>query len=154
MRVPAASKESHDIRCRSRRRSAVWRSPFRSSCSHASLDRGHRSEPRRGRTCPCGTKRAWSGRQPHHPRRVDDLYDQPRFRTGFLVPRYSRCVAGNHDGYSHTPAYSALEIYGAEPTPTLLAALTKYRLTDVVAFPGGFRASTPDGQPAASPNDA
>jgi hypothetical protein len=63
-------------------------------------------------------------------------------------------VAGHHDRYSHSPGYSALEIYGAEPTPTLLAALAAYRLTDIAAFPGGFRASSPDGQPAGSPDDS
>jgi hypothetical protein len=63
-------------------------------------------------------------------------------------------VAGHHDRYSHSPGYSALEIYGAEPSPTLVAALAEYRLTDIAAFPGGFRASTSDGQPAGSPNDS
>lgn len=63
-------------------------------------------------------------------------------------------VAGHHDRYSHSPGYSGLEIYGTEPTPQLLAALAQFRLTDVVAFQGGMRANTPDGQPAGSPNDA
>jgi hypothetical protein len=63
-------------------------------------------------------------------------------------------VAGHHDRYSHSPGYSALEIYGAEPSPALLAALAEYRLTDITAFSNGFRASTPDGQPAGSPNDS
>ena len=63
-------------------------------------------------------------------------------------------VAGHHDRYSHSPGYSGLEIYGAEPSPTLLAALAEYRLADIAAFPGGFRASTSDGHPAGSPNDS
>jgi hypothetical protein len=63
-------------------------------------------------------------------------------------------VAGHHDRYSHSPGYSGLEIYGAEPSPTLLAALGEYRLTDITAVAGGFRASTADGQPAGSPNDS
>jgi hypothetical protein len=63
-------------------------------------------------------------------------------------------VAGHHDQYSHTPGYSALEIYGTKPTPALLAALADYRLTSIMVFPGGFRASTPDAGPARSPNDA
>lgn len=62
-------------------------------------------------------------------------------------------VAGHHDRYSHSPGYSGLEIYGAEPTPTLLVALAEYRLTDIAAFQGGLRASTLDGLPAGSPND-
>ena len=63
-------------------------------------------------------------------------------------------VAGHHDRYSHSPGYSALEIYGAAPTQELLAALAEYRLTDIAAFPGGFLARTSDGQPAGSPNDS
>jgi len=63
-------------------------------------------------------------------------------------------VAGHHDRYSHSPGYSGLEIYGAEPSPTLLAALAEYRLTNIATFPSGFRASTSDGQPAGSPNDS
>jgi hypothetical protein len=51
-------------------------------------------------------------------------------------------VAGHHDRYSHSPGYSVLEIYGAGLSPTLLAALAEYRLTDIAAYPGGFRAST------------
>jgi hypothetical protein len=62
-------------------------------------------------------------------------------------------VAGHNDRYSHSPGYSALEIYGAEPSPELLTALAEYRLTKITAFPDGFRASTSDGQPAGSPND-
>jgi hypothetical protein len=34
-------------------------------------------------------------------------------------------VAGHHDRYSHSRGYSGLEIYGAEPSPTLLAALAE-----------------------------
>jgi hypothetical protein len=63
-------------------------------------------------------------------------------------------VAGHHDRYSHAPGYSALEIYGAEPTPALLTALADYRLTDIAEFPGGFRARTSDGHLAGSPNDS
>jgi hypothetical protein len=44
-----------------------------------------------------------------------------------------------------------MEIYGAERSPTLLAALAQDRLTDITAFPGGIQASTSDGQPAGSP---
>lgn len=62
-------------------------------------------------------------------------------------------VAGHHDRHSHSPGYSAVEVYGAPPTPALLKALAEYRLTQVTTLPEGFRASTPDGQPAASPND-
>jgi len=62
-------------------------------------------------------------------------------------------VAGHHDRYSHSPGYSALEIYGVEPTSALVADLADYRLTEIVKVPGGFRAATSDGQPAASPND-
>lgn len=63
-------------------------------------------------------------------------------------------VAGHHDRYSHLPGYSAVEVYGVAPSPGLLKALAEYRLTNVTSLSGGFRASTPDGQPAASPNDA
>ena len=63
-------------------------------------------------------------------------------------------VAGHHDRYSQSPGYSAVEIYGADPSPTLLSALAEYRLTDITAFADGFRASTADGQPAGSPNDS
>ena len=63
-------------------------------------------------------------------------------------------VAGHHDRYSHAPGYSAVEVYGVAPSPALLTALAEYRLTNVTTLSGGFRASTPDGQPAASPNDA
>lgn len=63
-------------------------------------------------------------------------------------------VAGHHDRYSHSPGYSAVEVYGVAPSPELLEALAKCRLTNVTSLSGGFRASTPDGQPAASPNDA
>jgi hypothetical protein len=62
-------------------------------------------------------------------------------------------VAGHHDWYSHSPGCSAVEVYGATPTPLLLQALAVYRLTQVTMLSDGFRASTPDGQPAASPND-
>jgi hypothetical protein len=63
-------------------------------------------------------------------------------------------VAGHHDRYSHSPGYSAVEVYGAAASPRLLQALAGYRLTVVTSLPGGFRAGTFDGQPAASPNDA
>jgi hypothetical protein len=63
-------------------------------------------------------------------------------------------VAGHHDRYSHSPGYSAVEVYGVAPSPGLLKALAEYRLTNLTSLSGGFRASTPDGQPAASPNDA
>ena len=63
-------------------------------------------------------------------------------------------VAGHHDRYSHSPGYSAVEVYGVAPSPGLLKALAEYRLTNVTSLSDGFRASTPDGQPAASPNDA
>src|SRR3954463_6944057 len=59
----------------------------------------------------------------------------------------------HHGRYSHTPGYSAVEIYGAEPSLALLAALAEYRLTTISRIGGGFCASTPDGQPAGSPND-
>ena len=63
-------------------------------------------------------------------------------------------VAGHHDRYSHTLGYSAVEIYGAIPSPELLTALAEYRLSEITAFSGGFRASTADGHPAGSTNDA
>lgn len=63
-------------------------------------------------------------------------------------------VAGHHDRYSHSPGYCALEIYGAELSAALRCALAELRLTDIAAVPGGFRASTSDGQPAGSPNDS
>ena len=63
-------------------------------------------------------------------------------------------VAGHHDHYSHSPGYSALEVYGARPSPELLKALAGYGLTDVVPLSNGFRASTRDGFEAGSPNDA
>ncbi|MGB2715355.1 MAG: hypothetical protein WBC51_14325 [Vicinamibacterales bacterium] len=62
-------------------------------------------------------------------------------------------VAGHHDHYSHSPGYSAVEVYGATPSPALLKAFAECRLTQVTALSEGFRASTPDGQAAASPND-
>ena len=62
-------------------------------------------------------------------------------------------VAGHHDRHSHSPGYSAVEVHGAAPSPPLLKALAKYRLTKLTTLAGGFRASTPDGQPAGSPND-
>ena len=61
-------------------------------------------------------------------------------------------VAGHHDRYSHSPGYSSLEIYGAEPSPALLAALAEYRLTGITALSNGFQASTSDGEPAGSPD--
>src|SRR3954469_11468765 len=67
-----------------------------------------------------------------------------RFEPGQRFECRSTAVAGHHDRYSHSPGYSALEIYGAEPTP----------LTDIAAFPGGFRAGTSDGQATGSPNDS
>ncbi len=63
-------------------------------------------------------------------------------------------VAGHHDRYAHTRGYSAVEIYGAIPSPGLLRALAAYRLSEITALSGGFRASTADGHPAGSPNDA
>lgn len=62
-------------------------------------------------------------------------------------------VAAHHDRHSHSPGYSAVEVYGTTPTPELLKALAEYRLTHITTLWEGFRASTPDGQPAASPND-
>ncbi len=62
-------------------------------------------------------------------------------------------VAGHHDRYSHSPGYSALEVYGVAPSPALLTALAAYRLSEVTPLSDGFLVSTPDGQPAASPND-
>jgi hypothetical protein len=63
-------------------------------------------------------------------------------------------VAGHHDRYSHLPGYSAVEVYGVTPSAALLAILGEYRLTVISSVPGGFRASTADGEPASSPNDA
>lgn len=59
----------------------------------------------------------------------------------------------HHGPYSHTPGYSAVEICGVEPSPALLAALAEYRLTTISRIAGGFRASTPDGEPAGLPED-
>jgi hypothetical protein len=64
-------------------------------------------------------------------------------------------VARHHDRYSHSPGYSAVEVYGATPSPRLLSALAAYRLTEITSLAtGGFRASTRDGREAGSPNDS
>src|ERR671918_3039640 len=47
-------------------------------------------------------------------------------------------VAGHHDRYSHSPGYSAVEVYGVAPSPGLLKALAEYRLTNVTSLSGGF----------------
>jgi hypothetical protein len=62
-------------------------------------------------------------------------------------------VAGHHDRYSHSPGYSALEVYGVAPTSRLRAALAEYRLTEITLLPDGFRAVTMDGGEAGSPNE-
>jgi hypothetical protein len=62
-------------------------------------------------------------------------------------------VAGHHDRFSHSPGYSALEVYGAAPSPQLLEALAEYGLTEITLLPEGFRAATTDGREAGSPND-
>ena len=62
-------------------------------------------------------------------------------------------VAGHHDQYSHAPGYAAVEAIGVGATPRLRALLASYRLTLVTPRPDGFIAATPDGTPAASPND-
>src|SRR5204863_7607251 len=48
-------------------------------------------------------------------------------------------VAGHHDRYSQSRGWSALEVYGAAPSPTLLKALANYRLTRVTPFSGVSR---------------
>jgi hypothetical protein len=63
-------------------------------------------------------------------------------------------VAGHHDRYSQSPGFSALEIYGTEPSPELMVALAEYGLTAMTPLVRGFRVSTPDGSPAGSPNDS
>jgi hypothetical protein len=63
-------------------------------------------------------------------------------------------VAGHHDWYSHSPGYSALEVYGAAPSPQLLKALAEYGLTEMEQLADGFRVSTKDEREAGSPNDA
>jgi hypothetical protein len=76
------------------------------------------------------------------------------------TPRESWClgilgtVAGHHDRYSHSPGYSALEVYGVVPTPRLRAALAEYKLTGITLLSDGFRAVTIDGGEAGSPNEA
>ena len=62
-------------------------------------------------------------------------------------------VAGHHDQYSHSPGYSAVEAIGVSATPRLVELLASYRLTLLTPRPDGFIAATPDGTPAASPND-
>jgi hypothetical protein len=62
-------------------------------------------------------------------------------------------VAGHHDRYSYSPGYSALEVYGAAPSPHLLEALAEYGLTEMEPVAEGFRASPNDGREAGSPND-
>jgi hypothetical protein len=83
------------------------------------------------------------------------------FTVDAIAPRETWCldilgtVAGHHDRYSHSPGYSALEVYGVAPTPRLRAALVDYGLTEITLLPdgsGGFRAVTADGGEAGSPN--
>jgi hypothetical protein len=57
-------------------------------------------------------------------------------------------VAGHHDHYSHSSGYSALEVYGATPSPELLKALAEYGLTEMELLAGGFLVSTKDGREA------
>ena len=61
-------------------------------------------------------------------------------------------VAMHHDVYSHTPGYSAVEVFGVAPTPRIEALLAEYRLTRVTPSGYGFTACTVDGSPAGSPN--
>lgn len=63
-------------------------------------------------------------------------------------------VAGRHDRYSHAPGYSAVEVFGVAPTRRLRSILASYRLTELSERSNSFLASTADGSPAASPNDA
>jgi len=62
-------------------------------------------------------------------------------------------VAGHHDRYSHSPGYSALEVYGAAPSPELLKALAEHCLSQLEPLTDGFRVSTTDGREAGSTND-
>jgi hypothetical protein len=62
-------------------------------------------------------------------------------------------VAAHHDRHSHSPGYSALEVYGAAPSPQLLKALAEYGLTGITPLAEGFLAATNDGREAGSPND-
>jgi hypothetical protein len=61
-------------------------------------------------------------------------------------------VAGHHDRYSHSPGYSALEVFGTAPSPRLLNVLAEYGLTEITLLSAGFRAATGDGREAGSPN--
>jgi hypothetical protein len=47
----------------------------------------------------------------------------------------------HHGEYSHTPPWSALEIYGASPTPSLRETLASFGVDNVEPLPGGFRCS-------------
>jgi hypothetical protein len=61
-------------------------------------------------------------------------------------------VAGHHDQYSHSPGYSALEVFGTPPSARLLGALAEYGLTEITQLSEGFRAATSDAREAGTPN--
>lgn len=46
----------------------------------------------------------------------------------------------HHGPYSQTPAYSAVEVFGAQLTPELREALAKFDLDSLTERPDGFRA--------------
>ena len=51
-------------------------------------------------------------------------------------------VDDHHGPYSHEPPWSCLEVYGAEPTPILSAALLEFGFTNIARLAGKeFRAS-------------
>ena len=45
----------------------------------------------------------------------------------------------HHGEHSHTPPWSVVEVFGANPTPLLVAALSDYGFSHVVSTPGGLR---------------
>ena len=75
---------------------------------------------------------------------------EPRYVVAIVAdPQFGERV---RDVHSRDPGYSAVEVFGAEPTPALTRVLAKYRLTEVSPFPGGFSAGTAGGVLADSPN--
>ena len=65
----------------------------------------------------------------------------PTDRPDEIVASVLETIDLHHGEYSHSPTWTVLEVYGANPTPSLSAVLAERGFTNIAPTPDGFTAS-------------